>query len=375
MSKPKIIIGTIEIAGAAAIYARTFRELGYEVRTILMFKNWAFPDEEYDSVCIKAPIFNYQAHFQGLNLISKSAAMARLGAFGVFEFIKSLGKNNWFIFLYGSNFIPFHYTTSFLNYLDYAILKRMNNSIISIFCGCDIRDKTTFSYFAKKNQLGDCCGICEGKITKCDPRRARRVVRGAEKYSDIILSQPDYSFLLTRPYYYYWLPLETGQYTFLVPRNKIPRIVHFPTDRYLKGTDLIVQALNQLRQDGFQFETLILEKISNQKVREELTKGDILIDQLYSDTTGMLSLEGMASGCAVLCGLNKEFQHLPAECPAIPTNPTNIYNNLKCLLENREEIYRTAEQGIKYINKFHDSINVVKSIIHLIEEQPSNNLI
>jgi len=52
-----------------------------------------------------------------------------------------------------------------------------------------------------------------------------------------------------------------------------------------------------------------------------------------------------------------------------------LYDNLKDLLENREKLYRIAGQGREYVEKYHDSIPVVKQIIRWVEEQPKDEMI
>ncbi len=376
--KPRITIGTVEIGGSVAIYGREFRKLGYDVRTVVMFKNWAFSDETYDSVGLPITRHNFQYNLRREKPAAKLAMFARIGFFGLKELIRSLGRNNWFIFIYGSNFLPFHYSLPCFNFVDYALLKKLGNVIVSIFVGCDLRDRRTFSHFARKYDFHDVCEVCSrDRTSKCDPDRQRRVARGAERYSDIILSVPDISFLLTRPYYYFWVPIELDRYRFHIPRNPVPRIVHAPSERVLKGTALILKALDMLREEGYSFETVLLEKMSNEAVRETLSESDILVDQTYSNSTGKLALEGMASGCAVLCGLNQGFQGFPAECPAaeIKPDPDNIRLVLKGLLDHRERIYDLAARGRRYVEKYHDSGLVTRQLIRWIKDRPAEDLI
>ena len=378
MSKPRIIIGTVEIGGSIAVYAREFRKLGYDVKTIVLFKNWAFADEEYDAVCIDTTRCDFQASLKSGRSIENILMYLKFGVFGLTEFFKSLGTNNWFIFLYGSNFLPFHYSFPFLNFIDYAILKKRGNIIVSMLLGCDIRDRSSFSYFAQKYDIPDICGICSNDYknkTKCDPARAKRVAKGVEKYSDLVLTCPSTSFLLKNPYYFWWLPLEINNYYYKIPKNNIPIIIHAPTEEVTKGTNLIQKTLNKLKKDGLKFEINMITRQPNREIKVMLREADILIDQLYSVGTGKLTVEGLASGCAVLCGLDKKFQKIPAECPVIKITPETLYQKLRELLEDKEKIYQAAKAGREYVKNYHNSSKVVKDLIRLIEEHPRDKLI
>ena len=188
-SNPKIYIGNLEIGGVVSLYAREFMKLGYETRSTVMFKNWALPDEKYDSICLHDTRYAFQEMLLQKKPLAKLSMFGKIGLFGLNQFIRSLGKNNWFIFIFGSNFLPFHYHSPFLNFSDYAILKKLGNVIISIFVGCDIRDKDRLHAYASKYNIYDVCEQCRKQPTPCDPKRSQRVVRGAEKYSDIILDR------------------------------------------------------------------------------------------------------------------------------------------------------------------------------------------
>ncbi len=370
-------LGTIEICGIIATYARSFKKLGINTKSIVMFKNWAFVQEKYDAIGLDSTQHNFQAALREDNPLARLKLFGRIGCFGAGQFLRSLGRNNWFIFVFGSNFLPFHYSLPFLNFIDYAVLKRLGNVIVSIFVGCEVRNKVTSEYFNEKHGLNDICRECRRRETPCDPKRALRVIRGAERYSDLIITVPDLAFELHRPFYPFRMPIEVEQYRYHIPKNRIPRIIHAPSDRVIKGSGLIFEALDRLERGGTRFERVFLEKVSNLEVRNILAEGDILVDQVYSNLAAKLALEGMASGCAVLCGLNKEFNLIPEECPVIPIrpDPEDIRKKLKNLLDNPGIISELAERGRKYVEKYHESNGVVREIIHWIEDRPEEELI
>ena len=367
--KPKVIIGTIEIVNFIAVYARAFAELGYETRTIALFKNWAFPDEEYDALCCPTSPFKEKNSFKRYMGFIKSFG------FGLNEFIKSMGRDNWFIFIYGSSFLPFHYYLPILNFVDYAILKQMNNVLVSVFCGCDINSWQSYIPAAEKYGLPNLCQDCMHGTPVCDYHRSLRNIKAAEKYSDVIITMPYMAFLLNKPYYYLWQPVEVKRYDYKIPRNPVPKIVHAPSDRAIKGTRYILSALERLKFEGFNFELILIENMPNLEVKRILVESDIAIDQLFSTTTGVFALEALASGCAVLGGINKQFQGLPEDCPVIPTGSENVYNNLRTLLEDKNRIYELAEQGRRFVETYHDSVKVVSRMINWIENHPRDELI
>lgn len=63
----------------------------------------------------------------------------------------------------------------------------------------------------------------------------QRTVKVAEKYSDLIITQPDAGQLLTRPYMRGSVPLDLSQYKFNVPGRIKPLILHAPSVPEAKG--------------------------------------------------------------------------------------------------------------------------------------------
>lgn len=120
-------------------------------------------------------------------------------------------------------------------------------------------------------------------------------------------------------------------------------------------------------QDGKpHFEFHLFRSMSNIKVREALSAADIAVDQLFSTAGGMFAIESMAAGCAVLGGNIPEFAGYPRELPILHTDPDNIYQNLRMLLENPELRHDIGAKGRKYVEKYHDSRKIADDILRLL---------
>jgi glycosyltransferase involved in cell wall biosynthesis len=143
-------------------------------------------------------------------------------------------------------------------------------------------------------------------------------------------------------------------------RNGTVRIMHAPNHRGVKGTEFIVEAVEQLKREGLKAELVLLEKVPNDRVRELMQEVDILADQCIMIGYALNSMEGMASGLPVLANLSSEFYTRPFrrygsldECPIVSTTPENVLANLRILVSRPELREELGRAGRLYAEKYH----------------------
>ncbi len=143
-------------------------------------------------------------------------------------------------------------------------------------------------------------------------------------------------------------------------RNGPVRVVHAPNHRGFKGTEYVIRAVEELRQEGLQVDLVLLERVLNDVVMDELGRADILVEQLIAGMYALNAIEGMASGVAVMSNLDdlprsqlfRRYSFLD-ECPVLSTTPENVKANLRRLVTDpalRAELGRASR---KYAEKYH----------------------
>jgi glycosyltransferase involved in cell wall biosynthesis len=123
-----------------------------------------------------------------------------------------------------------------------------------------------------------------------------------------------------------WKPLyETG--------NAVPLIVHAPNHRHVKGTDVLLQACERLKQQGLKFDLQLVERVPRNQVQEIYRQADIIAEQFIIGVYGLTALEGLALGKPVLTYLSEEHLQNPVfNLPLVNTHPDNIEEVLKALI-------------------------------------------
>lgn len=143
---------------------------------------------------------------------------------------------------------------------------------------------------------------------------------------------------------------------------------HAPSNRAVKGTDLILAALSELESEGHVFEVDLIEGVSNAEALARYGDADVVIDQLYAGWYGGVAVEAMALGKPVVVYLREsDFRFLPTEMvedlPFVRATPTTIKDALRQILEQpRTQLVARARQSRAFVERWHDPVAITSKI-------------
>ncbi|MCE5337665.1 MAG: hypothetical protein LLF90_03150 [Methanomicrobiaceae archaeon] len=235
--------------------------------------------------------------------------------------------------------LHFHYRTFLPMFLDVPLWRSLGKEVIVHFHGDDIR-----GHFLKaKNPL--------------------------LSLAKVYVSTPD---LLDTVPFADWLPNPVPKVSSIpelqhVFKNEIPVLLHAPTDRVRKGTDIILQAVDIAQNDGCKFEFRLIENRPREEVLREIARSDIVIDQVGTGMYGMISIEAMMCRKPVICHIEDRFHGLCKDCPIYKVDPTSISvaSAIHNLLDNPEMLKDLGRRGEQYVHEVHSVENVVRRIKQL----------
>ena len=149
--------------------------------------------------------------------------------------------------------------------------------------------------------------------------------------------------------------------------NKL-RIGHAPTNRDVKGTEAIINALEMLRIEGYEFEFILIENLSNLKAKEIYNTLDIFIDQIYAGWYGAVAVELMALGKPVMVYIREsDLKFIPPkmkeDLPFLRTEPKTLLNDLVNMFNMPEDKFlELSYSSRKYVEDWHDPEKIVRGI-------------
>jgi glycosyltransferase involved in cell wall biosynthesis len=166
-----------------------------------------------------------------------------------------------------------------------------------------------------------------------------------------------------------------------VPEGRV-RIMHAFHNPGTKGSELIREALQELVDAGAEMDFVILEKVGHEEVLREMARSHIVIDQVVDakanglpSVIGVVALEAMAMGRAVVSSFDKEYRGYYPDCPVVAIEPdkAGLASALKCLVEDRAAMNATALAGPGYVERNHSPLAIAKIVMQVYEKAVAGN--
>lgn len=217
----------------------------------------------------------------------------------------------------------------------------------------------------------------EGKKIVCvyygSDLRSRGLIREMDELSDLNITS-EYDHLSLKPdLEYLFYPYDTAE----LPARKIiddgiVRIVHSPTNRKFKGTDLIISVIERLKKEK-KIEFLLLENLPRKKVLEIKSSCDICIDQVGGTMGGTgygkAGLETLAMGIPTITNMTDDYANWLPENPfVVANNSEQLYIKLNELIENKNLRAELSAEGVVWVRNFHSFNSVDKKLKELYNQ-------
>ena len=359
MSKPKFFVGIVEIGDSTLRLSQGLRELGYEVTNVVIKPSTPI-----------VPNVGHDRYIRHSNMFVYWWDLAK-------EFIKNTYSHDIFVFNFSTSFfsafIPLKYART-LSYIDLPLLKAMGKKIVFLSNGSDLRSYKLLIEELKKAGLYSHAKYIENDLEDIISEKGHDSIKRIkakilEKYADYIFAKPDRAQFLTRPYNLIWPAIDLSAIEYRVNQSDEPLILHAPSSRPIKGTKYVLPAIKKLEREGCKFRFMLCENMRTEELKKKLAEAEIIIDQLLLPGYGLLGIEAMASGNAVLGSAIPGYNGFSEEMPIMTTTPDNIYENLKTVLEDQGLRAKLAKKGRKYVEKYHEYRKVTKDFLNKIGER------
>ena len=148
------------------------------------------------------------------------------------------------------------------------------------------------------------------------------------------------------------------------------RICHSPTDRYYKGSEVIIPICEELAKKS-NVEFVLIENTPYEETQKIKRSCDILIDQVHNRGGwgyGMNSIEALSMGLCCVTELIPDYVDFIPDHPFINVTGKTIYESLLNLIKNPNKIMEYKEKGRSWVVKHHDMHNVVKKLYYYYNE-------
>lgn len=197
--------------------------------------------------------------------------------------------------------------------------------------------------------------------------RTRGAFEYLESVSNLNLTVEFDHLEIHRKIYYLFFPFNVYNYHRKREFNRIPKIVHSPTNRLFKGTDKILKVIEKLKEKA-EFEFILLENVSHEKAIEIKSGCDIAIDQVGGEYGGSgygrNSLENISMGIPTITEFSPEYLDFIPENPFINSTIDELERKLFGLISKPEKLIELSSKGRHWAEKYHS----YKSVNRKLEE-------
>ncbi len=149
------------------------------------------------------------------------------------------------------------------------------------------------------------------------------------------------------------------------------RIVHAPTNRALKHTDLFLSIVQKLQWDGYPIDVVIVEGKTNAETLIEKAKADIVYDQIAFGY-GCNGIEAWGLGVPVIAGGEPWTMHKMREMwgslPFAEATEKTLSSVIEELVASADARAEYAERGLAHVRKYHDERPALSILLELYHE-------
>ena len=201
--------------------------------------------------------------------------------------------------------------------------------------------------------------------------RKRGIDRNLEPYVDLNLTC-EYDHLRFYPdLTYVFMPFDYRSFEMRGEENRILRVCHAPSRRAAKGTHHILEAVKDLKNE-ISFEFVLIEGMPYHECIQVKKGCDIGIEQVgsYAGTGyGRNSLEFLALGIPTITEIPDDYEQMIPDHPFIKATPENLKDVLRRVLKDRDLRMKKKIEGRAWLERYHDSKQVVMSIYNLYQKK------
>ena len=200
------------------------------------------------------------------------------------------------------------------------------------------------------------------KIVNCyfgDDLRTRGIVKEMDELSDLNLTF-EYDHTLRHPSInFLFFPFDLSEIPYITDEKYYSseqiRIIHSPTDRFVKGTYEIINAVESAKK-YHNFEFILAENMPRKKLLELKQTCHIAIDQIGNrggTGYGINSLESLSMGIPTVTDMNCGMDKWLPENPFIIANKDNLSEILVSLLSDKTMLKKYRDMSRQWVNKYH----------------------
>jgi hypothetical protein len=254
--------------------------------------------------------------------------------------------------------------------IDLRVAKMLGRKRFMTLQGCDARLAGEGNL---RNDWTMCatghCSLYQTCIGVLDARRRYTIRKVLPFFDRVFYLNPELGHVVPEGQFLPYASVEIEKFDVKLPSPEgRPIILHAPSDGSIKGTPMILDALEQLR-TRYDFDLILVEKKTHEEALALYRSADIAIDQVFAGWYGGFAVEMMAMGKPVACYIREQDMKFvpPAmrdDLPILQIDPRRLVDDLAIILERRAEWQNVGERSRRYVERWHNPDHIAKAMLN-----------
>ncbi|HSD62904.1 MAG TPA: glycosyltransferase [Ignavibacteriaceae bacterium] len=204
--------------------------------------------------------------------------------------------------------------------------------------------------------------------------RIRGIIKELDEISDLNITSEFDHLKMKKDLHYLFYPYDASELPVKPDvENEVISVVHSPTNRKYKGTDLIISVIDKIKKEK-KINFILMENRPRSEVLKVKSESDICIDQVGGTMGGTgygkAGLESLAMGVPTITNMTKEYSDWLPENPfIIANNEAELYKRLIDLIENKSLRKQSGDTGKKWVKKYHSFESVDSRLKELYKKK------
>ena len=253
--------------------------------------------------------------------------------------------------------------------IDLRLAKLLGRKRFMTLQGCDARLAGEGNL---RNEWTMCatgrCSLYQTCIDALDARRRYMIGEVLPFFDRVFYLNPELGHVVPEAQFLPYASVEIEKFDVKLPAAEgRPRIVHAPSDGSIKGTQMILDALEQLR-TRYDFDLILVEKRTHEEALALYRSADIAIDQILAGWYGGFAVEMMAMGKPVACYIREQdMKFVPKamrdDMPILQIDPGRLVDDLAAILERRAEWQDVGKRSRRYVERWHNPDRIARAML------------
>ncbi len=243
---------------------------------------------------------------------------------------------------------------------DLLAARRLGRKVFMTLQGCDARIAAMSN---RQNAWTMCapgrCSVYQACLDTNDAQRLSMIETVLPLCDRVFYLNPELGHMVPHGTFLPYANVDVASIDVQLPNESgRPRIVHAPSDGAIKGTPLILAALEQLK-DRFDFELILIQGKAHAEAMALYRSADLAIDQVLAGWYGGFAVELMAMGKPVAGYVRDEDlgfvdARMRQDIPILQLRPGHLVDDLATIFARRAEWTELGRRARSYVEAWHD---------------------